>query len=61
MNDQIGIVAEYPFALVVTFNTGGTFAATLEPELDFVGDGLDLLRVGAIADDEKVRESGDRG
>jgi hypothetical protein len=56
VHDQIGIVAENPFATFVALDAGRPFADLLQLVRDLVGNRLQLARVSAVADQEKVRE-----
>ena len=59
MDDEIAVIAEHPLALAVAFDAHGTFAAFLQLQGDFIGDGLDLAGIGAGANDEKICERRD--
>lgn len=61
MHQEIAVVAQHPFALFVTFDTVGQIAPLLHLQVDFVGDGLGLARVGTRADQEVIGETGDAG
>ena len=59
MDDEVREIAQDPFALVVTFHAGGAFADFLQPECDFIRDGLHLFGVGAVANHEIIGKGGD--
>src|ERR1017187_830935 len=61
MDDQVGIVAEYPFALFVAFHASPTLADLLELKRDFVRYRLHLLSVSAVADQKIIGKSSYRG
>lgn len=61
MHQEITVVGKYPFGLIVPFEADRHFADLLEFKADFLADGLNLLRIGAGADDEVVRERRDAG
>jgi hypothetical protein len=61
VNDHVGIIAEDPFPALVAFDAGGSLSDLLELELDLIRNGLQLLCVGAVADQKIVRKSGDFG
>ena len=54
---EVYVIEQDPFGLAVAFRVCGVKAGALQAEFDFVGDGLDLARIGAAADNEVVGES----
>ena len=60
MNQQVAIIREDPFGLVVAFDAEREFAALLlQFQAQFVGNGLNLALIRAGADHEVIRERGD--
>jgi len=56
MDDEIAIVGQNPLGVVDSFDTDSPLAPFLEPLLDFLGNRLDLTRVGAGGDDKIIRK-----
>ena len=57
VNNEVDVIEQNPLGLVVALGVRGVEAeAALKTELDFVGNGLDLARVGAAAENEIVGE-----
>jgi hypothetical protein len=62
VDQQVAVIGQHPFGLVVTLDADGQLAGLLlQLEADFVADGLNLARVGAGRDDEEIGERGDAG
>ena len=60
VDQQVAVIGQHPFGLAIAFDVGGKLAGVmLEPQADFVADGLHLFLIGSGADDEVVGESGD--
>jgi hypothetical protein len=58
---EVAVIAQDPFALVVTFDAVGPLPALAELHFNPISDGLILAGVGTRADDEKVGKRGDTG
>ncbi len=61
MHQEIAVVAQDPFALFVAFDAQRQLAVLLQPQSDFIGDGLRLADVRACADYEMIGETCDSG
>jgi hypothetical protein len=61
MDQEIAIIGEHPFGLIVAFHAVGQFAGLFELQADFLADGLHLLGIVAGTDDEKIGERSDAG
>ena len=59
VHDKIDIIQQHPLGAVITLDIVRIMAIALEAQLDVVGDGLDLPRVGAGTDQEIIGEAGD--
>ena len=59
MNQQVAVIRQHPFALIVSFQTNRQFARLFfQPQSHLVGDGLNLPLVRARTDDEGIGERG---
>ena len=56
VDHEVHVVNEHPLGLVVAFDVRGAEASAFETEFDFVGNGLNLARVGTAAQNEIVGE-----
>ena len=61
MHQKIPVIGQDPFRLSVTFEAMRQLPVGLQGEADLIGDGLDLFRIGAGANDEVVGEGGNPG
>lgn len=61
MHQEVAVIAQDPLALIVTFDAGRFFAALLQLQVDFVGNGLVLARTRPGADHKVIRETGHAG
>ncbi len=60
MDQEVAVIGEDPFGLVVALNADGQFAGLVfHLEVDFIADGLDLRGIVSGADDEVVGKRGD--
>lgn len=59
MNDQIPIIHQDPFGVVVAFDADGEFASRFYLKVDFVADSLILPYVVSGTNQEVIRETGD--
>jgi hypothetical protein len=59
VNDEVAVVHQDPFGVLVTLHTDRQITPLLQPEVNFVGDCLILADVGACTDDEMIGEAGD--
>jgi len=60
VNQQVAVIGQYPFGLVVPLQAVRQLPGLLlDAQADFVRDGLDLPLVRARTDDEVVGEGGD--
>ena len=60
MDQEIAVIHQDPFGVIVTFQTDRQFAYLLQPQLDLSTDRLMLPGVRPVADDEIVREARNR-
>lgn len=56
MDDEISVVDQDPFGVVVAFKARREFALAFQALRDLIGNRLDLPRVGAGADQEVIGE-----
>ena len=56
VDDEVDVVEQDPLGLTITLYMRGVKAVALQAELDLIGDGLNLARIGAAADYEIVGE-----
>jgi hypothetical protein len=62
MDQQIAIIGQHPFCLVVAFHAVRHFTGLVfELKTHFVADGLDLALIGASADHKIIGEGGNAG
>ena len=59
MNQEVAVVRQNPLGVGEAFHADRIFAALIELLSDFFHNGLDLLRIAAAADHEKIRKGGD--
>ncbi len=59
MNQEIAVVDQHPFGVLIALDAGRVFAELSQLRLNFVGDGLDLPGIGAGAHQEVIGERGD--
>ncbi len=56
MHHEIDVIEQHPFSLAIAFNVRRPLTGFLQSQLDFVGDGLNLPRIGAAADHKVIGE-----
>jgi hypothetical protein len=61
VDEEVAVIAQHPFALLVAFDARWKFAPPFQLLADFVGNGLILARVRPGADDKIVGETGYAG
>jgi len=59
VNEEVAVIHEYPLRVSESFHADRILAELFELRADLFGDGLNLLRIVARAEDEKVGERGD--
>jgi hypothetical protein len=61
MDQEVAIIGEHPFGLVMTLHAAGQFARVFELQADFLANSLHLFGIVAGANDEVIGERCDAG
>jgi hypothetical protein len=59
VDDEVAVVHQDPFGVVVSLHIDRQIAPLLESEVNLIGDGLILADVRSSTDDEMIGEAGD--
>ena len=58
MDDEVAVIDQHPFGVVVTFQADGSFAPGFEIVADGIANSLDLPLVRTAAEDKIISERG---
>ncbi len=57
MYNEIDVIEKHPISLLVSFNVDRTLPGLLQAQFYFIGDSLNLTRIGSAANQKVVGES----